>query len=463
MAVPSRGASLPVIWAESAQTSIPVPPVKGISYRNVAVPDRVPQAGQLYGSIGDSSAWNQYLWQLSSVAQASEVYGIPPYSPLTTYKDRSLTLYTDGRLYRALQDVPTGTPPTNPIYWEYYIPDGLTITPEVTADAGITLYVDYGKTTSGDGTTAGGAFKNFTDCFTALRTKYASANGFFNGSTEIYLFTIVATGPGSTVNIESSNWRMQSVDVEFVLNNNFVLPGNLYVNGCNIKFSGSGSFRVNGANQYADSNLQIGCGYTCVNHSTTPAINDFGRGMSARNCNIFLASGVSLTTTGVNGFQATGCTVDINGTWSLTGSQTAAGYNALLVQCDFYVPGTWILDVSGSGQSADIFNVFNDCTVRASGGSISARGLLIQGGNFEVGGGVLQLGSARGSSPSQGIHVTAGTASFYNSQIRAWGNAPINKGFIGIGGSVSSPGIAAASWPGGGSLNTYANGYFSAV
>lgn len=463
MAVPSRTVSLPAIWAETAQTTIPVPPIKGIGYRNISMPPAVPRAGQLYGSIADSSIWNQYLWQLSSVTRASEVYGIPPYSPLTTYRDKSLTLYTDGRLYRALQDVPTGTPPSNKTYWEYYIPDGVSVTPEVSTSAGLSLYVDYGRTTSGDGLTAATAFKNFSDCFAELRGKYTGVNGFFSSSSEIFLFTIYATGPNTAITIEPGVWRFQSVDIEIVFQKNFIKNDGIFALNSNIKYSGSGSLRVNGPNQYNSTGLILDCTYLCKNSGSEAIENDYGRGMSAISSNIEIMSGGALGTEGVSAFQAANTRVFLDGVWHSTALSTAAHAPCVLfAMSDLSGYGVVSFDAASTAQDNTMICLFVNSAIRMVGAKMYARNLSIQGGYGDIVGGSLWLGSAQGTPPAQGIQVAGGSLRLRNNaQPRIWSQAPVNKGAIAIGGNVESSGIAATSWPGGGSMSLYANGYFT--
>lgn len=460
MAVPTRTVSLPTIWADGAQTSIPVPPVKGIGYRNAALSASKVLAGQLYGSIGDSAAWNQYLWQMANVTQASESYGIPPYCPTTIYKERALTLYTDGLLYRAKQDVPVGTPPSNTTYWDKYVPDGVTVTPEVTATAGVTLYVDYSRGSSGDGTTMATAFRNFSECFNAIRGKYAAANGAFTGATPIYLFKIVATGPGSTVTIEAGAWRLQALNFEIEFQKNFTHPTGIFLTGCTCLFNGAGTLTINGPLKLDTTSLVIDCNINTRNQNGGTGVDvDLGRGMSARNSNVELRSGKTLSLLGVSGFQAAGGFFDINGTLQTQGT---TGGN-LLVMCDLAITGRATMDAANTSTPATVQQAFVQSSVRVNGGSLYIRGMSQIGGITHFDSGYLYVGSNFANAPAQGIWVRGGTLVWTSAvNVRAWTTAPTNKGIIDIGGSVSAPGLAAASWPGGGSMQLLANGYYAA-
>ena len=463
MAVTTRTNNIPALWGESAQTTIPTPPVKGIGYRNTALTAATIQAGQLYGSIGDSSAWNQFLWQVSGVAQAAEVYGIMPYSGLTTYKDRSLCLYTDRLIYRAKMDVPTGTPCTNTTYWEQYVPDGVQIAPPVTATAGVTLYVDYTKPTSGDGLTAATAFKNFNECFAAIRTKFAAANGMFTGWSWIPLFTIIATGNTSNT-IEPGDWRFQNMGIEIKFNRAFTMGvnnGGIYLQGCVARFSGPGSLTVNDAFAVVSSDLSIACSITTNNTLRT---YDDGAGFSLRNGNLTIEAGASVNFLGVgSGFRSSGGFINVYGTMTAkTKNTTVNGVTTvLIVSSDLYVAGTCEFDVSSTSASSALSSQFQQSVVRIN-GAFRCRYIELISSSISVSGvGTLATGS-RYSRPDFGIILRGSFVYLFTGASLAQLGAydPITKGAATVGGFVEAGTITQNQWPGTGAWTLFGNGAY---
>ncbi len=463
MAVNIRNNNIPAIWAANAQTTIPNPPVVGIGYRNTALTNSLIQAGQLYKSLGDSAAWNQYLYNVSAVAQAAEVYGIMPYSGLTTYKDRSLCLYTDRLIYRAKMDVPTGTPCTNATYWEQYIPDGVQIAPPVTATAGVTLYVDYAQSTSGDGLTAATAFKNFNECFSAIRTKFAAANGMFTGSSWIPLFTIIATGNANNT-IEAGDWRFQQMGLEIKFNRNFTMGANnggIYLQGCIVRLSGTGSLTVNDAVSVVSSDLSIAC---TLNTNNTSSTHEAGAGFSLRNGNLTIETGASVNFLGVgSGFLSSGGFVNVFGTMTAKTKNTAANGAAtvMLVSSDLYVQGTCEFDVSSTSASPALSSQFQQSVVRVN-GAFSCRYIELISSSVSVSGiGILATGS-RYSRPAFGIVLRGSYVYMLTgaslSQLGAYD--PATKGAATVGGFVEGGPVTQNQWPGAAAWILFGNGAY---
>ena len=99
----ARTVTLTNVWAKSAKTSIPVPPVPGESYRNVGITALEIETGQQYDKVFDSSKYNQFLYEVSSITQLLEQYGILPYSAMTGYPVHAVCLGPDGSPYQALR------------------------------------------------------------------------------------------------------------------------------------------------------------------------------------------------------------------------------------------------------------------------------------------------------------------------------------------------------------------------
>lgn len=462
MAVSSRTVNVAAMWAASAQTTIPNPPVVGIGYRNTSLSVGTVQAGQVYKSLGDSAAWNQYMYNLSGVAQAAEVYGIMPYSGSTKYKDRSLCLYTDRLIYRALMDVPTGTPCTNTSYWEQYIPDGVQLAPPVTATAGVTLYVDYTKSTSGDGLTAAAAFRNFSDCFTAIRVKFAAANGAFSSYSWIPLFTIVATGNTSNT-IEAGDWRLQSLNLEIKFNRAFILNSGVFMQGCVVKFSGTGSFTINKCLVLDTSTFTSAVNLNTNNSAATSDKQyDGGRAMSVRNSNVTFESGYAATLRGTQSFQASGAFINVFGNLVARYTSTALG-GFYMVGSDMFVGGAVELDAVNNGTAAGVSSLIVQSVIRIGARcSFAARYLELIGSTI-VNEGTVSTGSRVSNGPEFG--VVARGSYFYSLAGAGVGQLgtvrPLYKGAATIGGSFEAKGVAQGAWPGTNAFLLVGNGYYS--
>ncbi len=119
----NRNMKLPGVWAENALTTIPQPPVTGISYRNDAMTEAEANEGQQYGSIGDSAVWNQELWAATKLLKELESQGILSWSPLVDYSVNAMVMGSNDKLYSALQASGPSTAPQDPVndstqtYW----------------------------------------------------------------------------------------------------------------------------------------------------------------------------------------------------------------------------------------------------------------------------------------------------------------------------------------------------------
>ena len=113
------------VWAENADTVIPLPPVTGTAYRNPSVDLPEWQDGQRFGAIVDSAKLNQLLYLLTRIVRQIEQTGIPVWSPQTNYSIDSVAMGTDGTLYQATAasgPESGGThPPPDAGYWKLAI------------------------------------------------------------------------------------------------------------------------------------------------------------------------------------------------------------------------------------------------------------------------------------------------------------------------------------------------------
>ena len=127
MSIPERTVTIAGVFAEDATTTIPTPPVPGISYRDTSLTPAEAKAGWPFKEIVDSSQFNQALYEYSTISQMIEKYGFLPWSANTDYVEGSYALGTDGTIYRAVQDTGPSTTAFNPVndttntYWETWL------------------------------------------------------------------------------------------------------------------------------------------------------------------------------------------------------------------------------------------------------------------------------------------------------------------------------------------------------
>lgn len=107
-----RTVSLPGIWAEDAQTTIPTPPIANTTYRNLEWGETEANQGWPFQKIVDSADFNQAMWYLFTLQQMQEQFGILPWCSTTAYKQNGICLGSDGIFYWAKSDN-TGVNPIN--------------------------------------------------------------------------------------------------------------------------------------------------------------------------------------------------------------------------------------------------------------------------------------------------------------------------------------------------------------
>ena len=99
--VANRTVSLPGIWAEDAQTTIPTPPIANTTYRNTEWGETEVNQGWPFQKIVDSADFNQAMWYLFTLQQMQEQFGILPWCSTTEYKQGGLTIGSNGIFYVA--------------------------------------------------------------------------------------------------------------------------------------------------------------------------------------------------------------------------------------------------------------------------------------------------------------------------------------------------------------------------
>lgn len=124
MAIQNRNTTLPGIWAENAQTTIPTPPVAGVTYRDTTLNSTAIDKAWPFKTIVDSSDFNQHAFLQDTLIKESEQYGVMRWNNTTTYKEGGFCLGQDGKLYQALRDNQEKEPTANADDWKVFTSGG---------------------------------------------------------------------------------------------------------------------------------------------------------------------------------------------------------------------------------------------------------------------------------------------------------------------------------------------------
>lgn len=117
MAIQNRTTTLPGIWAENAQTTIPTPPVAGVTYRDTTLNSTAIDKAWPFKTIVDSSDFNQHAFLQDTLIKEAEQYGIMRWNNTTSYKEGGFCLGQDGKLYQAKRDNQGKEPTANKDDW----------------------------------------------------------------------------------------------------------------------------------------------------------------------------------------------------------------------------------------------------------------------------------------------------------------------------------------------------------
>ena len=90
---------LNAVWAASALTTIPNPPIPGQAYRNTEIDDSNIENGQQYSEVYDSARYNQLLYLLSGCLKMLMETGLPEWSAEQNYQKGAYTVGSDGEIY----------------------------------------------------------------------------------------------------------------------------------------------------------------------------------------------------------------------------------------------------------------------------------------------------------------------------------------------------------------------------
>lgn len=125
MAIQNRETTLPGIWAENAQTTIPTPPVAGVTYRDTTLNSTAIDKAWPFKTIVDSSDFNQHAFLQDTLIKEAEQYGIMRWNNTTTYKEGGFCLGKDGKLYQAKRDNQGKEPTASTDDWKLAFDAGL--------------------------------------------------------------------------------------------------------------------------------------------------------------------------------------------------------------------------------------------------------------------------------------------------------------------------------------------------
>lgn len=124
MAIQNRNTTLPGIWAENAQTTIPTPPVAGVTYRDTTLNSTAIDKAWPFKTIVDSSDFNQHAFLQDTLIKEAEQYGVMRWNNTTTYKEGGFCLGQDGKLYQAKRDNQGKEPTANADDWKVFTSGG---------------------------------------------------------------------------------------------------------------------------------------------------------------------------------------------------------------------------------------------------------------------------------------------------------------------------------------------------
>ena len=110
----ARNFTLPAVWAENADTTIPATPLTGTAYRNDATPDAVVLAGWRYNTEADSAVANYYTYLLGQLGNEFDKRGSAGYIDTLDYEPGALVRGSDNELYRCIGNNGPGTSTQDP-------------------------------------------------------------------------------------------------------------------------------------------------------------------------------------------------------------------------------------------------------------------------------------------------------------------------------------------------------------
>lgn len=251
MAIQNRNITLPGIWAENAQTTIPTPPVAGVTYRDTTLNSTAIDKAWPFKTIVDSSDFNQHAFLQDTLIKEAEQYGVMRWNNTTSYKEGGFCLGQDKKLYQAKRDNKGKEPTASTDDWQ--IPFAI--------DADV-VHKTGDETISGAKTFSNKLNINTSGIAVEIRASDGTRAGSLNAlssnlnSKEVSLYCFDASGTqnaylamyynnGSPLATFSSNYTLSDGDnsnkiptTKWVNNNTSFAPSNKYVN-LELKASGS--------------------------------------------------------------------------------------------------------------------------------------------------------------------------------------------------------------------------------
>ena len=113
------------VWAEDADTVIPVEPITGVAYRDETVTEGQNEAGEGFDTIPNSATFNQRLFIVSSFTDLMDTHGIVGWSDQVDYDIPAMVFGSDGLFYFALQASGPSTAPqaptSAPTFWKEFV------------------------------------------------------------------------------------------------------------------------------------------------------------------------------------------------------------------------------------------------------------------------------------------------------------------------------------------------------
>ena len=126
MAIQNRTVTIKDVFATNANTTIPNPPVAGISYRNENLTAAEVGEGWPYKEIVDSAKFNEAMYEYTTICKQLETYGFLPWCADTDYPAGGCALGTDGNVYQAKVATGPSTTASDPVndtshtYWDLF-------------------------------------------------------------------------------------------------------------------------------------------------------------------------------------------------------------------------------------------------------------------------------------------------------------------------------------------------------
>ena len=114
----NRTFTLPGIWASTATTTIPTPPIAGVTYRSTSLAGVIAD-GWPFSRVVASEDMNQLLWLATQLLAQLEAQGILSWASSVSYGTGALAFGSDGQLYQSILRIANSNndPTISPTCW----------------------------------------------------------------------------------------------------------------------------------------------------------------------------------------------------------------------------------------------------------------------------------------------------------------------------------------------------------